>query len=258
MVLKMANVKYPLTLVVITKNEEKSIRKCLESAKWIPNKIVVDSGSNDGTVEIARSLGATVINQEWLGFGPQKHFAVTNSPTDWVLCLDADEFLSEELSQSIQNMFMQSIDCDAYKFPRSNKFLGRFLKHGEGYPDWSLRLFNKRKARWTEDKVHEKVVGIEDSLKVGKLKGDLMHESGESIFRYLEKQNIYTEIQSQQMIAAGRVVSYSQLIISPIIRFFKFYFLKMGFLDGMPGFVHISIGCFTSFLKYLKVLSYRK
>ena len=151
----MGGSKYPLTLVVITKNASNSLEKCLQSAQWIPNKVVVDSGSVDNTIEIAESAGARIIHQEWLGFGPQKQFAVMNAPTDWVLCLDADEFLSPELNKSIQALFEQEELIDAYKFPRSNKFLGRFLKHGEGYPDWSLRLFNKTKARWSDDLVHE-------------------------------------------------------------------------------------------------------
>lgn len=249
---------YPLTLVIITKNAERSLEKCLKTGNWIPNIVVVDSGSEDRTVEIAQYYGATVIHQDWLGFGPQKQIAVMQAPTDWVLCLDADEFLSEELSKSIQDIFKNPIEFDAYKFPRSNKFLGRFLKHGEGYPDWSLRLFDKRKARWTPDLVHEKVIGIEGDLRVGKLSGDLMHESGESIFHYIEKQNNYTEIQSQEIIKSGRQITYFQILLSPTIRFIKFYIFKLGFLDGFSGFVHISIGCFTAFLKYLKVLSSQK
>lgn len=246
-----------LTLVVITKNADTCLAKCLKSADWIENKIIVDSGSTDNTVEIAKRVGAKVIHQDWLGFGPQKQFAVTQAPTDWVLCLDADEFLSPELSKSLQALFEQKELLDAYKFPRSNKFLGRFLKHGEGYPDWSLRLFNKTKARWSDDQVHEKVVALNEPLKVGKLIGDLMHESGESISHYIEKQNRYTDIQARLMIEKEKNVSYSRLIFSPLLRFVKFYFVKRGFLDGLPGFVHITIGCFAAFLKYLKVIANR-
>lgn len=246
-----------LTLVVIAKNEERALARCLKSADWVAYKVVVDSGSTDGTVEIAEQLGAKVVHQNWLGFGPQKQFAIMQAPTDWVLCLDADEFLSPELSKSVQALFEQKELLNAYKFPRSNKFLGRFLKHGEGYPDWSLRLFNKTKARWSDDLVHEKVVAINESepLKIGKLSGDLMHESGESISHYIEKQNRYTDIQADMMIEKGKRVSCSRLIFSPLMRFMKFFFFKRGFLDGMPGLVHITIGCFAAFLKYLKVYS---
>lgn len=249
--------EYPLTLVIITKNADKSLGKCLQSAHWIPNKIVVDSGSTDKTIEIANSFGAKVIHQDWLGFGPQKQFAVMQASTDWVLNLDADEFLSPKLSDSLQALFKQKERLDAYQFPRSNKFLGRFLKYGEGYPDWSLRLFDKTKARWSDDLVHEKVIALGDSLKVGKLVGDLMHESSESISHYIEKQNRYTDIQAQQMIENGKGVPCSRLIFSPLMRFVKFYLIKCGFMDGLPGFVHISIGCFAAFLKYLKVIANR-
>lgn len=117
------NSNLPLSLVLIVKNAGKSLEKCLQSAQWIPNKLVVDSGSTDDTVEIAKRVGAKVIHQDWLGFGPQKQFAVMQAPTDWVLCLDADEFLSPELSQSLQLLFEQNELLDAYKFPRSNKLL---------------------------------------------------------------------------------------------------------------------------------------
>lgn len=246
-----------LTLVVITKNAESSLEKCLNSADWIEHKIVVDSGSTDRTVDIATLSGAKVIHQDWLGFGLQKQFAVMQAPTDWVLCLDADEYLSPELSKSIQALFEQNELLDAYKFPRSNKFLGRFLKHGEGYPDWSLRLFNKTKARWSDDCVHERVEALGGTLKIGKLFGDLMHESAESISHYIEKQNRYTDIQARKMIESRKKVSCCSLIFSPLMRFLKFYFVKLGFLDGLPGLVHISIGCFAAFLKYLKVIAHR-
>ena len=247
--------KDSLSLVVITKNAAWSLAKCLQSAEWIPNKVVVDSGSTDDTVQVAKRAGASVVHQEWLGFGPQKQFAVKLAPTDWVLCLDADEFLSPELSLSLKSLFEKEQLCDAYEFPRSNKFLGRFLKHGEGYPDWSLRLFNKNKARWSDDLVHEKVVALEGVLKVGRLNGDLMQESGESISHYIDKQNRYTDIQSHLIIEKGKRVSCLRLIFSPFLRFVKFYFFKRGFLDGLPGFVHIVIGCMSVFLKYLKVIA---
>ena len=217
-----------LTLVIIAKNEEQALARCLKSADWVSHKVVVDSGSTDGTVAIAEQFGAKVVHQGWLGFGPQKQFAVMQASTDWVLCLDADEFLSPELSQSMQALFNQKELLDAYKFPRSNKFLGRFLKHGEGYPDWSLRLFNKTKARWSDDLVHEKVVALNDPLKVGELTGDLMHASGESISHYIEKQNRYTDIQAKLMIETGKKVSCMRLIFSPLMRFLKFYFVKRG------------------------------
>lgn len=242
----------PVSLVVIVKNSASSLRRCLESASFVDEILVVDSGSTDDTVEVARECGARVLFQDWLGFGPQKKFAVNQAKNDWVLCLDADEYLSDGLHESMFRLFQSEPSHKAYRFARCNLFLGRFLRHGEGYPDWSLRLFNKRAANWTEDLVHEKVEGQGGRLEVGTLSGDLMHESCESVARYIEKQNSYTTIQAERMIAAGKSVSKARILFSPAVRFFKYYFLKLGFLDGFPGFVHISIGCFTVFLKYVK------
>lgn len=244
-----------LTVVVITKNVEKDIEKCLSSASWVKNIIVVDSGSEDKTCEIAKNCGAKVIHQDWLGFGPQKQFAIEQAPTDWVLCLDADEYLSKDLSNELQSLIQtKNFVYDAYRVPRSNKFMGRFLRHGEGYPDWSLRLFNRRAAKWSNDLVHEKVIGISGDLSVGSLSGDLMHNSAESISQYIRKQNLYTDIQALEIVKRNKAVSVRHLIINPMVRFFKYYLLKMGCLDGMPGFVHIAIGCIFVFIKYVKAM----
>lgn len=246
--------KIPVSLVVITKNVEPCLEKCLQSSTFVSEIVVVDSGSTDGTVEIAKKYGAKVLRQDWLGFGPQKNFAVNQASFDWVLCLDADEYLSPSLQKRLIELFQQQPECHAYRFARSNKFLGRFLRHGEGYPDWSLRLFNRQFAQWSSDHVHEKVIGLSEPLrKTGQLDGDLMHESGESIHRYLEKQNVYTSIQASEMLKAGYKPSVARILLSPLVRFLKYYVLKFGFLDGVPGLIHILIGCFTVFLKYVKV-----
>lgn len=244
-----------LTLVVITKNAEATLSNCLSSASWISKKIVVDSGSNDRTIEIAKSFGADVYSQKWLGFGRQKQYAVSLAETKWVLCLDADEYLSQELSDSIQQA---KEDYQAYVFPRSNKFLGKFLRHGEGYPDWSLRLFNKEFAKWTEDDVHEKVVALNGSLHVGRLRGVLMHESCQTISNYVNKQNCYTDIQADRLIRLGYKATWLDILFRPLARFVKFYIFKLGFLDGFPGLIHILIGCFTTFLKYVKIVSFHR
>jgi len=247
-----------LSVIVITKNAEKDIEKCLSSVGWTNNKIVVDSGSEDKTCEIAKKCGAKVIYQDWLGFGPQKQFAIEQAPTDWVLCLDADEYLSKDLSNELQSLIqMNNFSYDAYRIPRSNKFMGRFLRHGEGYPDWSLRLFNRRAAKWSNDLVHEKVIGVNGDLSVGLLSGDLMHNSAESISQYIQKQNHYTDIQALEIVKRNKTVSLRHLIINPTIRFLKYYFLKMGCLDGLAGFVHITIGCIFVFIKYAKAMTYQ-
>ena len=139
----------------------------------------------------------------------------------------------------------------AFRMPRSNKFMGRFLKHGEGYPDWSLRLFDRRQARWSDDAVHEKVLY---QSSIGTLAGDLLHESGEDIAVYLQKQNRYTSLQAEILFQAGKQAGPAKLLFSPLFRFVRFYLLKRGCLDGLPGLVHILIGCFNSFSKYAKLI----
>ena len=249
----LADRKLPISLVVITKNEASCLAKCLQSADFVSEIVVVDSGSTDGTVQIAERFGAKVFHQDWLGFGPQKQFAVSCAKYDWVLCLDADEYLSPRLKESLKSLFTKDPEDHAYRFPRCNKFLGRFLRHGEGYPDLNLRLLNRQYAHWREDLVHEKIVSNDQSFTIGRLDGDLMHESGESISKYIEKQNIYTSIQAKAMWKQGKKSSVSKILLSPIVRFFKYYIIKLGFMDGMPGLIHILIGCFTVFLKYVKL-----
>lgn len=247
--------KLPISLVVITKNEASCLAKCLESANFVSEIVVVDSGSTDETVKIAERFGAKVFHQDWLGFGPQKQFAVNCASYDWVLCLDADEYLSPKLKASLQDLFKgEPTDC-AYQFPRCNKFLGRFLRHGEGYPDCCLRLFNRQHAQWSDDLVHEKIIPNTDDFKVGVLRGDLMHESGESLYKYIEKQNTYTTIQADLRLQKRERILMIKVLLSPSVRFIKYYFFKRGFIDGFPGFVHISIGCFFVFLKYVKLIS---
>mgnify|MGYP001213407631 CR=1 FL=1 len=242
--------KLPISAVIITCNEESRLAACLESLAFVGEIVVVDSGSTDRTLEIALQYGARIFRQEWLGFGRQKQFAVSCAKHDWVLCLDADEQVSGELRSSIENA-MSAPPYLAYRFPRCNRFMGRWLKHGEGYPDWSLRLFHRAHSRWSEDAIHEKVL-LGSTL--GSLRGDLLHESEESLAAYLDKQNRYTTLQAQTLHSAGRRVSVGQLLVSPLLRFVKFYLVRRGFLDGVPGLVHILIGCFNSFAKYAKLM----
>ena len=238
-----------LSLVVVAHDAGKELADCLASAAFASEAIVVDSGSRDDTVEIARRFGARVIMQTWLGYGPQKNFAVGQAAHDWVLCLDVDERVSVELERAIRSA-MREPRHQAYAMARRNRFLGRWLAHGEGYPDWNVRLFDRRHARWSEDAVHEHVLA--DSP-VGRLDGDLLHASGESLDRYLAKQNRYTTLQAEAMHARGERFSSLRLVLSPLARFVRFYVLRAGFLDGSAGLVHIAIGSFASFCKYAKL-----
>lgn len=242
----------PLSVVLITLNAGHQLEACLSSVSdWADEIIVVDSGSTDNTIEIAKPFGAKVIQQEWLGFGPQKQFAIEQAKNDWVLCLDADERVSPPLQTSIIKLLATQPPHQAYRFPRCNKFMGRYLRYGEGYPDLSLRLFNRQSARWSDDPVHEKVLVNGEA---GLLPGDLLHDSAETIDSYLSKQNRYTSLAAGEGLAKGKKTTAIQLLLSPVVRFIKFYLLRQGFRDGIPGLVHILIGCFNSFCKYAKML----
>lgn len=242
--------RQPLSVAVITRDAASQLEACLHSVCFADEIVVVDSGSSDGTIELAEHLGARVIRQEWLGFGPQKQFAVAAARHDWVLCLDADERISPALQTAIVDA-LANPSATAFRFARCNRFLGRYLRHGEGYPDWSLRLFDRRHARWSDDAVHEKVIA--DGT-VGTLPGDLLHDSAETLATYLAKQNRYTSLAADMALAAGKRAGFARIALSPLVRFFKFYILRQGFRDGLPGLIHIAIGCFNSFVKYSKML----
>jgi glycosyltransferase involved in cell wall biosynthesis len=240
-----------ISAVLITRDAAAQLPACLTSLGFCDEVLVVDSGSDDGTAALARAAGARVIETHWRGFGPQKQFAVEQAAYDWVLCIDADERVSPELAASIHAV-LQAPTFSAYRFARSNRFMGRYLRHGEGYPDWSLRLFDRRAARWSGDAVHERVIA---DGPLGTLAGDLLHDSAESLERYLDKQNRYSTLAADTALAMGKRSSAAQLLLSPLVRFFKFYVLRGGFRDGLPGLVHILIGCYASFAKHAKMLA---
>jgi glycosyltransferase involved in cell wall biosynthesis len=242
--------RLPLSAVLITLNCAEQLKPTLASLAFCDEILVVDSGSTDGTQTLAESFGAKVIIEPWRGFGPQKQFAVDQAANDWVLCVDSDEIVSDKLQQSILAVLQQPTH-KAYEFPRCNRFLGRYLKHGEGYPDLSLRLFDRRHARWSDDVVHERVITLDT---VASLQGDLLHHSEETLESYLAKQNRYTTLAAKALVDEGVQITTSKLFLSPLFRFIKFYFLRAGFLDGLPGLLHILIGCFNSFAKYAKMI----
>ena len=244
----------PLSAVLITRNASAVLGPCLDSLAFADEIVVVDSASTDGTRELAASKGARVVQKEWLGFGRQKQFAVEQAKNDWVLCLDADERVSPQLAASIKQA-LAAPSSPVYRMPRRNRFLGRWLAHGEGYPDWSPRLFNRMNARWSDDLVHEKVLF---AVTPGTLDGDLMHDSSDDLATYLERQNRYTTLAARQALEQGKSAGVFHLLCSPVVRFIKFYLMRLGFLDGLPGLLHISIGCMNSYMKYAKLIELRR
>lgn len=240
----------PITVTIITKNAATTLERCLNSVAWVDEIIIVDSGSTDTTLEIAKRLAQRVEYHTWTGYGPQKRYAASLAKNDWILSIDADEWLSAELILTLQNLFNTQPQHAGYNINCCNYFMGQWLKHGEGYPDPHLRLFNRRYGNWQNQLIHEQVIVTGT---IGKLKGDLLHESALSLEEYLTKQNRYTQIQAQLLWQRGCHTSFVQLMLHPLWRFVRLYLLRRGFLDGIPGLVHIVIGCFNSFMKYAKL-----
>ena len=219
----------PLSAVLITRDAAQQLDACLASVAFCAEILVVDSGSTDGTVAIAQARGAKVVDHTWLGYGKQKQFAVAQAAHDWVFCIDADEQVSEPLRAAIVAE-LTSPRGFVYSMARCNRFLGRWLRHGEGYPDWAIRLFHRGHAQWSDDTVHEQVLTTAPVLR---LTGDLLHDSADTLERYLEKQNRYTTLQAEHLAREGRTTNAAQLLLSPVVRFMKFYVFRLGFLDGI-------------------------
>ena len=239
----------PLSLVIITKNEEHNLERCIRSVPFADEVVVMDSGSTDQTVSLAETLGARVIQQEWLGFEKQKQKVTDAAKNKWVLNLDADEALSLELQSEIQTLLNSEINKDAFEIPRLAWHLGRWIRHGGWYPDFQKRLYNKTTARWGGGELHESV----QAKNVGRLKHNIHHFVFSSLSHQVTTNDRYSTLGAEKMIRQGRGSSILPLIFRPIGKFIECYFLKRGFLDGRAGLI-IAVGAaYSLFLRYSKV-----
>lgn len=240
--------KLPISLVVVTYNEEKNIERCLRSVPWASEIIVLDSYSQDDTLKIAHRLGARVFQEKWKGYGRQKASAVDKAKYDWILSLDADEALSPELAEEIQKRWPRFNSMAGYLIPRRSFHLGRWIGHGGWFPDRQLRLFHRETGRW-EGSVHEKVqVPLEE-----KLKHEIHHWVFDDLADQVTTNNKYSSLQAEDLVRQGKRFSMWRLLAKPPTKFVETYFLKLGFLDGLPGFI-ISIGAaYSVFLKWAKL-----
>ena len=229
-----------LSVVIITKNAEKFIEDAVKSAGFADEVLVLDSGSDDKTCEIPKKLGARVEYQKWLGFGKQKQRAVELAQNEWVFVLDSDERITDELQNEILNELKEP-KFDAYFVARLNNFWGREIRYLGLYPDYSIRLFNKTKARFNKKDVHESVIC---NCKKGYLKNPIKHLAYESIEEFIKKQNRYSSI--------GAKKNRFKAVFSPFWTFFKLYFIKLGFLEGWEGFIIARLYAEYTFWKYIK------
>ena len=243
-----------LSVVIITFNEEKNIGRCLESVKAVADEIiVVDSLSTDKTKEIALSHGAVVIEQSFLGYIEQKNFALSKANNPYVLSLDADEALSEELSGSIVEEKSKNFPEDAYAMNRLPYYCGKWVRHGTYYPDRKIRLVNKQKAKWGGVNPHDKII-LEKGSALQNLKGDLLHYIYQSFEDHVNKTNKFSSIAAMALYKAGKKSSYFKLIVNPAWAFFHCYFIRLGFLDGFTGFMIARMVAMNTFLKYSKLI----
>ena len=245
------NVK--ISACIIAYNEEKNIAAAIESITWADEILLVDSGSTDRTREIAESHGAKIIIQEWLGFAKQKQFAVDNAEHDWILSLDADERISTKLrDELLQLKAMREKDLvDGYKSPRLSFYMNRAIRHGSWYPDWQLRFFNRTKGAWKNVLIHESFQ-MNAGARVEKLSGDILHYSIENAAHHHKIiGERYAPLAARQMFECGTKTTPLKIMTAGLTTFLQTYFLKLGFLDGLPGFCIARFAAHHAFLKHL-------
>jgi glycosyltransferase involved in cell wall biosynthesis len=238
-----------ITATIITLNEERQIARAIESLRCCDEILILDSGSVDRTVELAEKLGARVVEGGWLGYAAQKNRAAEHATHDWILSLDADEALSEALDAEIWNLKKNGPRFDAYTMPRLAQYLGKWIEHSGWYPDRKVRLYDRSKAHWVGDFVHESVT-VEG--KVGHLESNILHFTCDSISEHVKTMERYTTLAAQEIAARKEKIGVGRLILSPPWTFLKTYFFQLGFLDGVEGLILAYMAAFYTFVKYAK------
>jgi glycosyltransferase involved in cell wall biosynthesis len=247
----------PLSVVVITYNEENAIGTCLESVKNIADEIViVDSYSTDRTKEICEQYHARFYSHPFEGHIQQKNLALQKATHPYVLSLDADEALSETLKRQIEAV-KKNWEYDGYYFNRLTNYCGKWIRHGGWYPDKKLRLIDKRKGEWTGVNPHDKLE-LSNASTSCFLKGDLLHYSYHSIRGHIKQVNTFTDLGATSAYKAGKKATLCQLLLNPFWKFIRDFFFRFGFLDGYYGFVIAMISAHATFIKYVKLKELRK
>jgi glycosyltransferase involved in cell wall biosynthesis len=239
-----------LSVAVVVLNEEERLRACLESVVWADEIVVVDAGSGDKTVAIAREFTDRVLFRPWDGYVAQKNFALDQCHGDWLLSIDADERVSDALRDEIQATVRGGAREAGFQVPRRNVFQGRWVRHGGLYPDWQLRLFRRGRGAFTERAVHESVK-VEGAT--GRLRAPLVHESYRSIGDAVARLNRYSDLAAAELARAGRGGSLVDLLGRPVWRFLSMYVFRAGFLDGWRGLVLAGLHAHYVFLRAAKV-----
>jgi len=212
--------------------------------------VVVDSQSTDDTKKIASEFTQRIFEIKWEGFGKAKDYAKDKASHQWILSVDADEVVTQDLKEEIQKTVKLEDSLDGYYLPRKSNFLGRWIKHGGWYPDYVLRLFKKNKAKFNHSVVHEKV-NVDG--RTGYLKNALLHYTDPNFDHYLEKLNRYSSLGAEELFKKGKRAKFLDIIFRPVAIFFKMYFVKKGFLDGVAGLILATSSAFHVFSKYVKL-----
>lgn len=247
------NIMIPVSVAVITKNEEENIEDALKSVKDFEDIVVVDSFSEDRTVEICKKYTHRVYQHGWQGYAKQKQIAVDYAEKPRVLILDADERVTPELKSEIMEE-IKNTSFSGFYIPRKNFFLGKWIRHGGWWPDYTLRLFLKDKAIMEDRKVHEKVVV---KGKVGYLKNPLEHYTYRTVSDYIKKMELYSTLSAEE-IYNKKSTPLLSMLINPVFIFTKMFFIRQGFRDGVHGFILAVLYSFYTFLKYAKVWEKKK
>ena len=244
-----------LSVAIITRNEEANLARTLNSVAWADEIVVVDSGSSDGTEEIARTFRSRFFSEPWKGFAAQKNSALEKCSSDWTLSLDADEALSDELAKELWELLEGDPPFDGYALPRRNLFLGRWMRFGGFYPDPKLRLFRRGAAEFEARPVHETV---HFAGKAGRLKGDLLHDAYPTLGEYIAHMDRYSTLGAEQAVSVGKVAGnlpafVLRVLLNPAATFIYNYVFRLGLLDGREGLLlHLYHSVYVSW-KYAKV-----
>ena len=237
-------------MTIITKNEASDIAAALRSVSWADERIVVDCGSTDDTVAIATPLADQVVVHEWAGYVAQKNYATSLASHDWILSLDADERVTPALAAEIQAVLRQEPPHRGFRIPRVTWHLGRWIRTTDWYPDYQLRLYDRRAAQWTGRYVHE---GVIVTGRVGTLRSELQHYAYRDIAEHEETIDHYTTLAAQQMFEQGRYASAIDVALQPAFAFFRNFILKRGFLDGSVGLTISRMNAHYVALKFQKL-----
>lgn len=243
-----------ISAFVVCCNEEKNIRRCLESIKWCDEIVIIDSGSKDRTLEICREYTSKILHKDWAGYVEQKAFGLSQCSSEWALNIDADEEVSPELQVAIKSA-LQSNEAndkkiDGFQISRVVFYMGRWWRRGGWYPEYRLRLCRKSKTSWGGNDPHEKAI-VDGTTK--KISGELRHYTYSDISDQVNRLNRYSTTIAHNMFKGGERSNLLKIIFNPLSRFIKFYFLKKGFLEGFPGLVVAYIEAYYAFLKYAKL-----